>query len=73
MLLRVTAKELSIRRKPFFYNQEADDLSVRAANEKKFGLLDEANNKRSEATEIREAATEISKSISTQNERLKSL
>ena len=45
----------------------------RAANEKKFGLLDEANNKRSEATEMREAATEISKTISTQKERLKNL
>ena len=27
----------------FFCNQEADDLCVRAANEKKFGLLDEAS------------------------------
>ena len=31
---------------------KADDLSVRAANEKKFGLLDEANSKRSEANEM---------------------
>ena len=45
---------------------KADDLSVRAANEKKFGLLDEANSKRSEANEMREAATEILKTISTQ-------
>ena len=57
----------------FFCNQEADDLCVRAANEKKFGLLDEANSKRREANEMREVAEQTEKAIETQKERLKNL
>ena len=62
------------KRDAFFCNQEADDLCVRAANEKKFDLLDEANCKRSEANEMREVTTEqTEKTIETQKERFKNL
>ena len=54
------------KRDAFFCNQEADDLCVRAANEKKFDLLDEANCKRSEANEMRELAEQTEKAIATQ-------
>ena len=53
------------KRDAFFCNQEqeADDLCVRATNEKKFDLLDEANCKRSEANEMREVAEQTEKAI----------
>ena len=46
---------------------------LRAAKEKKFGLLDEANSQRREANEMREVAEQTEKSIETQKERLKNL
>ena len=63
------------KRDAFFCNQEqeADDLCVRATNEKKFDLLDEANCKRSEANEMRELTEQIEKAIATQKERFKNL
>ena len=46
---------------------------MKAAKEKKFGLLDEANRKRDEAKKMKEAAEEASKAIAAQKDRLKNI